>query len=805
MTEKFISRTKHLFRNVDPVFSILLLLLITEFLYSVVQFRIPSWHDGFHYFALQYYYLNNAVFSGEIPQWIPFMTHGVLSTWIYDIQSSFSQNFLLLIAPVLKWINFVILFNVGIFFDEFILLLGTWLLAKRFFSSSLTVAFVTISVLGSCIWMLQPGFNFYNYFAIPLILHFFHSFFETRKWRYFLLGGNLLALQTFGNNAYALPVTSFTIFIYLTAYLLFNRKTAKKHFVAIKNRPFFIVTILLILLCFLGIYMAIVVGSEQLVNYTPGRNPDGTTTLKAFMSYGGTNHFIEWSDVFWGVAPYTDISVYIGLVAICFVLIGLFFNLNKRRLHFLVVTIILILFSQGTFVAKIAYYTWPFMKFYRHLYLVENIARLFICFLAGFGFEVIINKELYARKEKRIRISCFFLGVFMAILSGMLFVIVKKQGPLPPYGAQAGLLNSAYLLFFYGRWPLLNKNVFIALLTAGLFFGLASKKGQTYLVAFALIALFVQMGDMCWYKYRLICQRTSSLEKNARELTEFTKIPYRTRRSRTPWYKSSRAQMLFSSLPGNLLIESAHNQKNPFLFYDAVEAVGRRTDFWMRPLDDFIKAYAGRPLKEPLPEKFRPGKEGWQFPAQSSALKTGGVTQDKIQFFGFSFLEPDLDNIASYMRNPKYKGDFLFLFDPQAPGYSKYFVERVLPDAFLSQNARIDMPYSVERFDSNNLVVSADNRTGKNIWMLYSDVWHPFWKATVNGQFVKVYRANLAYKAVQLAPGPNRIHFRFNSPLLTFLYYCFGINSLFWLIYVVSLMKRNIIKGGDERNISKTE
>ena len=36
-----------------------------------------------------------------------------------------------------------------------------------------------------------------------------------------------------------------------------------------------------------------------------------------------------------------------------------------------------------------------------------------------------------------------------------------------------------------------------------------------------------------------------------------------------------------------------------------------------------------------------------------------------------------------------------------------------------------------------------------------------FWKATVNGKATPVYKANLAYKAIKLEHGLNKIHFYF--------------------------------------------
>src|SRR3972149_4458922 len=40
---------------------------------AMLQHRVPSGHDGFQYFTIQYYFLNNAIQAHEVAQWIPYM------------------------------------------------------------------------------------------------------------------------------------------------------------------------------------------------------------------------------------------------------------------------------------------------------------------------------------------------------------------------------------------------------------------------------------------------------------------------------------------------------------------------------------------------------------------------------------------------------------------------------------------------------------------------------------------------------------------------------------------------------------
>jgi len=64
----------------------------------------------------------------------------------------------------------------------------------------------------------------------------------------------------------------------------------------------------------------------------------------------------------------------------------------------------------------------------------------------------------------------------------------------------------------------------------------------------------------------------------------------------------------------------------------------------------------------------------------------------------------------------------------------------------VSTDDSLRLQYVVEAFDANNLRVRVVN-PGSGSWMFYSDVWHPSWRATVNGKPVPVYRADLALQS----------------------------------------------------------
>lgn len=190
--------------------------------------RMPGGHDGLQYFTLQYIFLNGTAVSGEIPLWMPFMSHGTVSTWWYAVQAAPMQQIFTLMGPLLRSVDFLPLFYAGLLGDMLLLLTGCWLLSERFFSFRWTRLFVCLTAAGSAVWVTQPWYNFHFYYGVPLVLYFLHRFLETSKWRHLFFAGNLLALQTLGNLPYFLPFTSLVCFLYLVFYGLCNLEKARR-------------------------------------------------------------------------------------------------------------------------------------------------------------------------------------------------------------------------------------------------------------------------------------------------------------------------------------------------------------------------------------------------------------------------------------------------------------------------------------------------------------------------------------------------------------------------------------------------
>jgi hypothetical protein len=746
------------------LFLILLAFEVFHLFFLVLSHRMPIGHDGFQYFSLEYFFLNDSTVNGEVPLWIPYMNHGITATWFYTIQGSVGllANALLLAGRAIASVNFLDIFHGGIFVDRLLLLTGVWLLGQRYFNSALTRFFVASCVMGSTVTMTQFNFTLHLYYAIPLLLYFGHAFLDTGRWRFFFLASNLFMIQTFGKNADTCTIVSLTVFLYFLFYAL---DAPSQFYGQIKNLRwrFASVTSITASLLSLGMLAAIFTAGRDtaMVNLNGGRSFDSSVPLNIFLTYAGNMDFHKWQELFLRISPSLDFTVYMGFLAVPLILFGLLYNRNRNQYPLLLVSLILLFFSMGTWVSVFFYYAWPMMKFYRHLALIVPVIKLLLLFLAGFGFEKIFVQRDAWQGQRKISYACLLTGFFFLLLS---MVLVQMSSH--------GLEASRYIVRFLTVQTSQNPSVFnpytvslrlsqaslFSLLAGFLFLLLPLVPFKKFGTAVILIALLINTGDIYGYYCTEINERTFVLNKDQYKITAFSPMPYAYRRLISA--PNSRQEIL-SSPAGRLTIYAT---VNAFLFQDAL-ATRYRTIERMKPLHEMVTAFGPKVLKNP------------------AFLKIAGSSVDKIQFFSHACFDGDDKQSASYISNSKYQGDSLILSGASVP-----FVPACSSQKVLTDNDRITLPYQIQRFTPNVMELSVNVPFTKPVWMMYADVWHRGWQAQINGKNVSVLKADMAYKAVLLPPGKNIITFRFVLPEVVFFEKITAINALLWIFILLYLM-----------------
>ena len=85
-------------------------------------------------------------------------------------------------------------------------------------------------------------------------------------------------------------------------------------------------------------------------------------------------------------------------------------------------------------------------------------------------------------------------------------------------------------------------------------------------------------------------------------------------------------------------------------------------------------------------------------------------------------------------------------------------------DAALPANP-LTQPGKVEIVAYSDTEVRLAVEAPEAAWLILRDAWYPGWQATVNGAAAPVYRANVMFRAVEVAAGESEVEFRFEPAL----------------------------------------
>ncbi len=103
----------------------------------------------------------------------------------------------------------------------------------------------------------------------------------------------------------------------------------------------------------------------------------------------------------------------------------------------------------------------------------------------------------------------------------------------------------------------------------------------------------------------------------------------------------------------------------------------------------------------------------------------------------------------------------------------------ILSKEHTNENTSLNNPIPVTDiqvvdFSPNNIKAIVNLQQG-NGWLIYSDLYHPDWHVTVNGETRNIEQAYLTFKAIPLKEGINSVLFTYGSPSKYYGYFALAI------------------------------
>lgn len=738
---------------------------------ALAQGRVPRDHDGFLLMGLHWFFTSHQAQTGSLPAWIPFMTEGTVGHWWFLIQA---DPVFAALAPLGRAVGFLdplAFHGVSLLFQELLLAAGTWMLAARFGASFPARCFAMVAALGSAAGWIQPWWNLQQVYLLPLAFALLDRWMDSGRPSDACLTLLLMVVSGLGGMPYGYAFTGFALVLWTAVLALAGRGSLGQGLGKLLRSPGALAAVLASLLALVAIYSALAAHKDSIVSVTPGRGADGRVEFSTFLEYGGPNTVSKWLELAVGISVRRDYSLYLGALALPFLLIGAVRARRGPALPLLVFTLLLLDFSNAGPTAWLSWYLWPPMRFFRHIVLTAPALKPLLAVLAGLGLDACLQ----AGPDRRYWLRVAALGCLgMTLLNGLLAACI------PRLGVDVGTM----LVEVFGTFHTDYSNVAEVLLAPlGVVHMIVVAAAATVLLhrasgaaggtgpRFALLLLALHAIDLFTYRMRILAGCTLALAPAHWEaLARPQPFPFAMRRPLVN-LTTERGKVFgeaWKTWPGRIpkdpyrVSEYMNWGLDPFLHEDLALSP-HRVDNWVEPFDRLIRLICGQPIddRSTIPSLSR-GHVGNRFPVESTlAMTLTGVTADKLELY------PG----ARFHRGPHEVAAALVAGDPARPELHLEGVpdrETVAAAPAAGGGAALAAPagaLTVTRFEGDHLAVDlGPDAPAAARWLLYRDCWHPGWRARVDGRPVPVLRADLAYKAVPLPPGARRVEFEFVAP-----------------------------------------
>ncbi len=703
-------------KHIVAFLAINVLLSIIPLAVMFAQHRIPSTEDAFFHLLSQFNIYNEAATKGNLPYWMPFVAHGQNSALVISLQlTPFSPVICLLGLAGVK-VNFLWFYYLGMWFDEFMLQIGIFLLATIYYRRMETAVFVAVCLVGGIIWSCQI-WNLHQIYFLPLALYALHKTIISKEFKWLFA---LALFLSFGFNGVALYNIVFTLFV-LSIYFLATFPVHRSDFNCFQNfKPTVVFTLKTFTVAALFAFsiLNVVLGMKTLEVGGRGRDASGHVPLDTFMSYGGSIGFEKYFDFIFRAPQSHDMSLYAGALLIPLALLGIISHRRGYAVSLLVTSIVIFLFCAGTPVTIAAYHLFPGFKYFRHIGLVAPVLKVFLVYLAGYGFESLIEDRTKIKTGcLMVAGYCLFAVTLYWALDSNLFKLNLPQ------------------VYSYEKMPFFIVSGALAITS------LAAFKINRIAAVYPMLIIIILVVDMFVYRFQYHVKTVPVASDEF--VTMFQPNEYGFQMNREDDFNMRFRQ--FSETPHRW------GRMNNLALYDSLN--------WFFHSDFLISPFNVLTMEKPVAELSNFSMYNY---ARYAAL-----SQPKLKVYS---------NIK-YINNPLVirgllmfgTGNEDFLYSEKSSNEAtSSSVNNSFPNIPLTD--RVDANFSIIKFSANELTLEVDTRSRQRSdgrqYLYYADAYHPFWKARVNGKATPVIKANIAYKAVEIPLGRSVVEFFVYDPLM---------------------------------------
>lgn len=713
------------------------------------------WYGVFSYFA-------DCLLNGCLPLWNPYMNCGepfFLNIYTLHLLDP-STLFLIFTGSIFK-IDLLTLYHWDLFLRYLIFTCGSYLFFRSVAENkaSAFIAFLSIAFSSLFTSYLRQHAFILTFYLFPWVLLFSLKFLEKRNPGLFFVFAFLFGIVML---SYHSVFVLFALVFLLLCLRLTNGLPPLNFKSLFKTSRVLVISSILFFLLIFNLwpvflqYKYDVVPTVRMFEAPTAACSFPADFLVLVAPYTFITHFFNWNYI-------SESFLYIGLFPLLLALLGLQFSRHKYKWGFVFASAILVFLMMGMnyFIYPMLCKIMPFFKIIRNTHTFSFVFIFYLGYFVCLGADVVFHWVRRSRVRFYMWPLILYTGLIM-LLAWMANTFIIQTFPRLIqsyqilYGYNAPLTDDmAGIIVNYFFKSKLNI-LFFAITSTSVFSLLMPKKPKISFSVkyFAIIAfIFVDLLLYHFSVYGLVTKSRKDIH-----------IPPVTK----PVYQDNRQPVIMPVYPF-------------YGFYPAMNKTGTAySTKWTWITTHF---YETKDYYDLLKDKKIPGDVRDVFM---------GITAPKLRLFSGAVVLPRAE-IAAALRNLKEQDAHRVIFVEEEFPQERLFLKKSL-NAAITQGLDItkDGNINVSHFDINSIVI--DTMSKQDSILYYSDGFDKAWKVFVDGKPQKVYKANLAFKAVVILMGHHKVRFVYVPWLYIFSLWCYMAGLLSLSVIGILKIKEHFFK-----------
>ncbi len=693
---------------------------------------------------------------GHIPQWNPFIFGGIPFVDAFHGDIFYPLSFLKFLMPLpraLGWIQILHIFLAGC---------SMYACARRFGARYLGAYTAGLFYMLSTylVSLVSPGHDgkIFVTTLFPLAFYFLEGALEARTISRSVLMGGVLGLIWLTPHPQMAYFTHLALASY-AGYRIIEKILREKTWTwaALRSAGFT-----------LAVLIGIGIGTIQMWpgityvdNYSPRAEDRGyewatswsmhTEELAGQLVGGFPGMVTQSEQSYWGRNPFKDNSEYTGLVGLLLALTALVLWKDRKKWYFVVLGVLALIFALGatTPLFYLFYYFVPQVKKMRAPSMIMFLFSFSSALLAGFGIQSLLGRLDNIDQKTRKRLFITLGSATGLILLLTLMVTFTGQG-FPNFWK--GLLFSEMppqkqTILQYNLSKIVGR-AWLALFIGGITFGLIWLYLKRSISAPALVVPILLIGVFDLFRMDKNFIETTSLEAH------FSRHPVVDAILRDP-------------APGRTFVPPGTLSGLPgigtedYLPYFGIEMVTGYHGNQLRWYEEFI---GGKPFANLgnlnflnlLNTRYIVSRDSFSMPGQFEIVGNfGGIYLYRnltalpraFAVFNYRAVKNGEEAIAQ-LRRPDFN-----------PAKTLFFLEDPQPEAWQPDTTLALIPAEITDRQAESYKTTVElPRPG---FLFLSENFYPSWKAYESGKELKIYRANVTFRAVNLPAGKHTVEWRY--------------------------------------------